>query len=69
MRSKFKETTTISGRPVAIGGQHVGTVDSTVIVENIDIGLRIEMSAYRSQHENREKALLLMNMIIEDVVE
>lgn len=60
--------TKISGRPVQIGGQHTGSIDRTVIAENEIINVKIEMNAYSSQHQNREKALLLMDMIIEDVI-
>ena len=64
----IKSLTKISGRPVQIGGQHTGAIDRTIIAENEIIHVKIEMNAYPSQHQNREMALLLMDMIIEDVI-
>lgn len=59
--------TTISNKPQQIGGQHVGIMDRTIIVENKELGVKIEMNAYNSQHKNREMATLLLDLIIEDL--
>lgn len=67
MIETIREYTKVYTKPLEIGGQHVGTGDSTVIVENKALGLKIEMGAYFSQHENKLKGELLMEMIIEDI--
>lgn len=50
------------------GGQHCGIIDPTVVVENCEIGIRIEISAYRSQHQNRTYGLLLVDLLIDDII-
>ena len=45
--------------PPSKGGQHVG-VDSTVIVTHEPTGVQVICGAARSQHKNKEIALLMI---------
>lgn len=57
------EVSTIS--PYGAGGMQVGTNPSTIIIKHIPSGLGVIVGSERSQHANKEKALKLLALIVD----
>ena len=49
------------------GGQHVGRINSKVILSCKDLDINTEIGVHRSQYKNRELALNLFELILLEV--
>lgn len=52
--------------PRQAGGQSVGRIDTTVICENLELNIKIQVGCCRSQLANKELAFTLMTLAIEN---
>lgn len=55
-------------KPVNLGGQHCGMPVHAVIVKSSDLEIEIKVKHYRSNHQNRELAMLLMELAMDEII-
>lgn len=51
--------------PYKTGGQHVGLTHSGVLIVHIPTGLGVVSITERSQHRNKERALTMLEILVE----
>lgn len=51
--------------PYKVGGQHVGLTHSGVLVVHVPTGLGVVSVSERSQYRNKERALVMLEILIE----
>lgn len=51
--------------PYKVGGQHVGLTHSSVLVVHVPTGLGVVSVSERSQFRNRERALVMLEILVE----
>ena len=51
--------------PYKTGGQHVGLTHSGVLVVHVPTGLGVVSISERSQYRNRERALVMLEILVE----
>ena len=49
------------------GGQSVGKTDTTAILTSDETGFSISIGYHRSQHKNKETAMLLFELYLSDI--
>ena len=65
IRDNFK--TTIE-KPHQLGGQHCGMPVNTVVVKSEELEIEIKIKHFRSNHQNRELATLLMELAMDELI-
>lgn len=55
-------------KPVNLGGQHCGMPVHAIIVKSEDLEIEIKVKHYRSNHQNRELAMLLMELAMDEII-
>lgn len=57
-----------SEKPRPIGGQNCGLPKQTIIIKSEDLEIEIKVSSFRSGYKNKDFALLLMDLAIDELI-
>jgi protein subunit release factor A len=55
-------------KPRPIGGQNCGTPIYATIIKSEELEIEIKVKCFKSNHKNKEIALLLMDLAIDDLI-
>lgn len=68
-RKLIKEQLVISTvNPSYTGGQSVGSFPVTIVGTHEDLGVKIEISHYKSNHRNKELVQTLFDLVIDELI-
>jgi len=54
--------------PKRLGGQHCGLITPKITLIHDDLDIQITVGYHRSQHKNRESALLIFDLSLEEIL-
>jgi protein subunit release factor A len=69
VKQKIRDNVKISTRDIQPkGGQHCGIIQNPIVLKSEDLNLEIVIGYHRSQHKNKDLALLLFELTIDELV-
>jgi hypothetical protein len=55
-------------KKVSLGGQHCGIPVHPFVVKSEDLGVEIRVEHFRSNYQNKDFAMLLMDLVIDELI-
>lgn len=55
-------------KPISLGGQHCGIPINAIVVKSEELQIEIKVKQFRSNYQNRDLALLLMELAMDEII-